>query len=216
MKQKIGVIGSGEVGQTLAAGFARHGHEVMIGSRDPSKLAAFVAGAGENVKAGTTPEAAAFGELVVVAVAGPGAVAAIQTAGAKNLAGKTVIDVTNPTSEDELVDGVITFFTKQGESLMGMLQKEAPDAHFVKAFNSVGLASMVNPDFGGVKPTMFICGDNEMAKAQVKEILDVFGWETEDCGSSRAAAAVEQLCIVWCIRGFRGGGWTHAYKLLTR
>lgn len=99
---------------------------------------------------------------------------------------------------------------------MEELQKNVTDAHFVKAFNSVGSAFMVNPDFGGVKPSMFICGNNENAKDQVKKILEVFGWEVEDMGKAEAARAIEPLCMLWCIPGFLNNQWSHAFKLLKK
>jgi hypothetical protein len=73
---------------------------------------------------------------------------------------------------------------------------------------------MVNPEFGGIKPTMFICGNNTEAKQQVTKILDLFGWETEDMGSAAAARAIEPLCMLWCIPGFTKNQWNHAFKLL--
>jgi 8-hydroxy-5-deazaflavin:NADPH oxidoreductase len=75
---------------------------------------------------------------------------------------------------------------------------------------------MVNPDFGGIKPTMFIAGNNENAKKHTKEFLDKFGWETEDMGSAEAARAIEPLCMLWCIPGLRENRWTHAFKLLKK
>jgi predicted dinucleotide-binding enzyme len=91
-----------------------------------------------------------------------------------------------------------------------------PEAKLVKAFNSVGNAFMYKPDFGGIKPTMFICGNDEEAKKTVTSILDSFGWETEDMGKSNAAGSIESLCILWCIPGFIHNRWTHAFKLLKK
>jgi hypothetical protein len=109
---------------------------------------------------------------------------------------------------------VLQFFTAMNDSLMERLQRLAPQAHFVKAFSCVGNAFMVNPDFGGIKPTMFICGNDDGAKQKVKEILRQFGWEFEDLGAVEAARAIEPLCILWCIPGFRHNRWSHAFKLL--
>jgi len=97
---------------------------------------------------------------------------------------------------------------------MERLQREFPTANFVKAFNSVGAACMVNPKFAGGKPTMFICGNNEAAKKTVGTVLDQFGWEIADMGTAEAARAIEPLCILWCIPGFRQNDWVHAFKLL--
>jgi predicted dinucleotide-binding enzyme len=97
---------------------------------------------------------------------------------------------------------------------MEQLQREFPDAHFVKAFNSVGSALMVDPQFKDGKPTMFICGNDDKAKEVVAGIVKQFGWESEDMGGAEAARAIEPLCILWCIPGFRNNEWSHAFKLL--
>lgn len=211
---KIGVIGSGDVAQTLAGGFIKHGHEVKVGSRTPDKLADWAA-KNPSATLGSFADAAEFGELLVLAVGGKVAADALRLAGAANLAGKTVIDVTNPIGDGPPVNGVLPFFTDFKESLMEKLQKEFPAAHFVKAFNSVGAAAMVDPQFGGVKPTMFIAGNDEAARKAVTAILDQFGWETADMGHAEAARAIEPLCMLWCIPGFIRNQWTHAFKLLT-
>jgi predicted dinucleotide-binding enzyme len=211
---KIGVLGSGDVAKTLATGFLKHGHEVMIGTRTPVKLAEW-AKQSPGGSVGTFAATAAFGELIVLAVKGKASPEALALAGAENLRGKTVIDATNPIEDVPPVNGVLRFFTDINESLMERLQREFEGAHFVKAFNSVGAPSMVNPHFKAGKPTMFICGNDEAAKKQVTGILDAFGWETADMGKAEAARAIEPLCMLWCIRGFTRNQWTHAFKLLT-
>lgn len=212
---RIGVIGTGPVGKVLADGFLKHGHEVMRGSRDPAKLAAWKAGAGPSARAGGLAETARHGELVVLAVKGTGAAEAIDACGA-GLAGKAVIDTTNPIADAPPVDGVLRFFTGPNESLLEALQARAPEARLVKAFSCVGNAVMVDPEFPGGKPTMFICGNHEGAKRQVAALLGELGWEAEDMGTAQAARAIEPLCILWCIPGFRQNSWTHAFKLLRR
>jgi hypothetical protein len=212
---KIGVVGSGVVGQALADGFLKHGHEVMRGSREPAKLAAWKGGAGAKARTGTFAEAAAFGELVVLAVKGSAALEAVRACGPA-LDGKAVIDPTNPIAEAPPVNGVLRFFTGPNQSLMEALQAAAPKARFVKAFSCVGSALMVNPSLPGGKPTMFVCGNDDAAKRTVTEILDRFGWETEDMGAAEAARAIEPLCMLWCIPGFRQNRWMHAFKLLRR
>jgi predicted dinucleotide-binding enzyme len=213
---KVAVLGSGQVGQVLADGFLKHGYEVMRGSREPEKLAAWKSGAGAKARAGTFADAAKFGELVVLAVKGTAAESALDLAGADNLAGKPVLDATNPISDEKPDNSVIRYFTGPNDSLMERLQKRFPSAKLVKAFSCVGNALMVNPDFGGTKATMFICGNDEGAKAEAKAILDKFGWDTEDLGKVEAARAIEPLCILWCIPGFLGHGWSHAVKLLRK
>ena len=131
--------------------------------------------------------------------------------------GKLVMDACNPIDEDNPpVNGVLHFFTELHKSLMEDLQDAFPTVKFVKVFSSVGAHFMVNPDFGGQQPSMFICGNDEAAKGEVKEILDKFGWETEDMGSVEAARAIEPLCMLWCIPGFKDGKWNHAFKLLKK
>lgn len=210
---KVGVLGSGIVGKVLAAGFAGHGHEVLIGSRSPELLADWLR---ENpgVGSGYFADAAAFADLVVLAVKGTAASKALSLAGEDNHAGKPVIDATNPIADQPPVNGVLRFFTNLDESLMEQLQVQYPRTRFVKAFNSVSNARMVNPRFEGGKPSMFICGNDAEAKTVVTGILDQFGWETEDMGAVEAARAIEPLCMLYCIPGFTRDQWTHAFKLL--
>ena len=212
--KKIAVLGSGVVGQVLADGFLAHGYEVMRGTRDPGKLAAWKSKAGGKAAVGTFAEAARYGQTIVLAVKGTAAEAVLDQCGAEPLAGKTVIDTTNPIAEKPPVHGVLSFFTSLDESLMERLQRRVPAARFVKAFSCAGNALMVNPKMKGGPPTMFICGDHAGAKAEVKAILDQFGWETEDLGAVEAARAIEPLCILWCIPGFLSKRWKHALKLI--
>ncbi|HKQ58367.1 MAG TPA: NAD(P)-binding domain-containing protein [Candidatus Eisenbacteria bacterium] len=212
--KSIAVLGSGKVGEVLANGFLKHGHRVIRGSRDPAKLADWRAGAGAEASVGTFAEAAREGGIVVLAVKGDAAESVLDLCGADALAGKTVIDTTNPIAARPPVNGVLAYFTTLEESLMERLQRRVPDAHFVKAFSCVGNALMVDPKLPGGPPTMFICGNRAEAKAEVKAILDRFGWETRDLGAVEAARAIEPLCILWCIPGFLENRWSHALKLL--
>jgi predicted dinucleotide-binding enzyme len=211
---KIGILGSGDVGKALAAGFLKHGHEVVVGTREPARLADWLA---EHRKArtGSSSETAKFAEVVVLAVKGTVASEALRAAGAANLAGKPVIDATNPIADAPPVNGVVKFFTNLDESLMERLQREFAGVHFVKAFNSVGHRLMINPQLKGGPPTMFICGNDEAAKQTVRGFLDQFGWETADMGKAEAARAIEPLCMLWLIPGFLRNHWSHAFKLLT-
>jgi len=211
---KIGVIGSGTVAQTLGAGFLKHGHQVALGTREPKKLAEWRAKkpSGE-VK--SFAEAAAFGDVLVLAVAGEAALSALALIGASALKGKTVIDACNPIGGGPPVNGVLSFFTSLKDSLMERLQKAYPETHFVKAFNSVGAGQMVNPHFSGGRPTMFICGGDAGAKKTVAKLCDELGWDVEDMGAAEAARAIEPLCMLWCIPGVGKGDWSpHAFKLL--
>ncbi|NTW66892.1 MAG: NAD(P)-binding domain-containing protein [Nitrospirae bacterium] len=210
---KIGILGSGDVAKSLARGFLKYGHDVVMGTRTTAKLGDF---AKEQPKArfGSFGDAARFGELVVLAVKGTAAADALRMAGPANLDGKPVMDATNPIADAAPVNGVLTFFTTLNESLMERLQKEFPKARFVKAFNSVGNAFFVNPRFTGGKPTMFICGNDDGAKRTVAGIVEQFGWEAADMGMAEAARAIEPLCMLWCIPGFLRNDWSHAFKLL--
>ncbi|HXH18801.1 MAG TPA: NAD(P)-binding domain-containing protein [Chitinophagales bacterium] len=215
MAKKIGILGSGAVGQALGSGFLKHGYEVMIGTREPRKLNEWK-NKNSQGKTGTFEETAAFGEIVVLAAKGTAADSVLKSAGGRNLEGKVVIDATNPIADTPPQNGVLKYFTTLEESLMERLQKNHPKARFVKAFSCIGSALMVNPDFGGLKPTMFICGNDEAAKSEVKTILDTFGFETEDMGKAEAARAIEPLAIAWCIPGFLRNDWMHAFKLLKK
>jgi 8-hydroxy-5-deazaflavin:NADPH oxidoreductase len=211
--KKVAVIGTGVVGQVLADGFLKHGYEVIRASRDLSKLEDWKKGAAAKGSVSSLAEAAQAADIVVLAVKGSGAEEAVAACGA-GLAGKTVLDATNPIADAPPTNGVLSYFTTLDHSLMERLQKKAPTAHFVKAFSSVGNVFMVNPNFGGIRPTMFICGNDKDAKAETRTILDQFGWDTEDLGAVEAARAIEPLCILWCLPGLIGGGWNHAFKLL--
>jgi 8-hydroxy-5-deazaflavin:NADPH oxidoreductase len=215
---KIGILGSGIVGQTLGAGFLKHGHDVMLGTRDPHKpeVQKWV-GANSGAKAGTFAETAAFGELLVLATVGAAAEKVLEMAGLANLSGKAVMDACNPVAEGTTPQqGVLRFYTGPNESLAETLQQKFPKANIVKAFNSVGVARMVNPHFEEGRPTMFYCGDDEGAKQQVAQLISELGWEPFDCGGIIAARAIEPLAMLWCIPGFTRNQWTHAFKLLTR
>ena len=212
---KVGILGSGDVAKVLAGGFLKHGHEVLMGTRSPTKLADW-AKQNPRGRIGSFAEAAQFADLAVLAVKGSVAADALRAAGTVNLGGKSVIDATNPISDQPPVNGVLRFFTNLDESLMERLQREFENLHFVKAFNSVGSASMVNPQFKGGQPSMFICGNDDAAKTVVTGVLDQFGWETVDMGKAEAARAIEPLCMLWCIPGFLRNDWVHAFKLLSR
>jgi predicted dinucleotide-binding enzyme len=210
---KVGILGSGDVAKALAGGFVKHGHDTVLGSRDPAKLADWAA-PHRTARVGSPADAATFGEVLVLAVKGAAAAEALRSAGPTNLSGKVVIDATNPIADAPPVNGVLKFFTNLDESLMERLQREFAGARFVKAFNSAGSRLMVNPQFKGGKPTMFVCGNDEAAKQTVRGILDQFGWETADMGRAEAARAIEPLCMLWCIPGFIRNEWSHAFKLL--
>jgi 8-hydroxy-5-deazaflavin:NADPH oxidoreductase len=215
---KIGILGSAEVGQTLASAFLAEGYEVMLGTRNTAKE--------EVVKwqqdhpggqIGTFEQTAKFGEALVLAVAGSVTEDVIRLARPENFTGKIVMDTTNPIDPAGPVPpphGVLKCFTTLDDSLMERTQRLLPGAKLVKVFNSTGNTAMYKPKFPGGTPTMFICGNDEGAKKTVTDILTSFGWETEDMGSAEGARAIEPLCLLWCIPGFLRNEWTHAFKLL--
>jgi predicted dinucleotide-binding enzyme len=207
----VGILGSGIVAQVLGAGFIKHGHRVMLGTRDPSKLASWTQSTGGT--SGSLSDAASFGEVLVLAVKGSAAEDVLRLAG-DGVAGKVIIDTTNPIAPKPPVNGVLSFFTTLDDSLMERLQRAYPQARLVKAFNSVGNTRMVNPSFADGQPTMFICGNDDDAKGVVGKILEQFGWDVQDLGKVEAARAIEPLCILWCIPGFLRNEWTHAFKVV--
>lgn len=211
---KIGVIGSGIVGQKLATAFLTEGNPVMLGTRNTGKTEVTNwKAAHQGAVTGSFEEAAQFGDIIVFAVGGSVAEEALRIAGPENFNGKVVIDATNPIAPVAPVNGVLSYFTDYNQSLLERIQALVPGALVVKAFSSVGNALFYKPALSGT-PTMFICGNNEKAKASVTEILTAFGWETADMGAAEAARAIEPLCILWCIPGLVKNEWHHAFKLL--
>ena len=211
---KIGIIGSGIVGRVLGTAFLEEGDRVMLGTRNVKKEEV-VKWKSENQRGevGTFSETASFAELIVLATGGAVTLDAISQAGIENFSGKIVIDTTNPIAAKPSINGVLQFFTSLDRSLMEDIQQHIPEAKVVKAFNSVGNALMYKPKFKDV-PTMFICGNDNDAKQEVRNILKKFGWDTEDMGKVESARAIEPLCILWCIPGMLENRWTHAFKLL--
>ena len=210
---KAGIIGSGEVGQRLGDGLIGLGHEVMIGSRDPQKLAAWAGKHGKAASAGNFSEAATYSEMAVIATSWAGTKSAIEMAGAENFAGKTVIDVTNPLDFSSMPPKLAVGCT---DSAGETVQRALPDAKVVKAFNIVGNTLMVHPEFPGGRPTMFICGNDEGAKKTVDGIATAFGWECIDIGGIEGSRLLEQLAMLWMNYYFRTNTGNHAFKLLRK
>jgi predicted dinucleotide-binding enzyme len=210
---KIGILGSGDVGQTLAKGFKARGHSVTIGSRDGNKLAAFSAETGiveHSFKAVVDAS-----DAVVLCIKGAVAEALVTELSAA-LAGKIVLDATNPIA-GEAKGGILRYFTGPNDSLLQRLQAAAPAAKFVKAFNSCGAGVMVNPKLStGVTPTMFICGDDPTAKALTATLCNELGWHVEDVGGAEGGNAVEALCQLWCAPGFLRNDWSPRAFVLAR
>jgi predicted dinucleotide-binding enzyme len=211
--EKVGIIGSGTVAKVLAKGFAQHGYAVRIASRTVDKVAGFAAEAG--VGAGTIGEVAAWADTIVLAVKGSAALDVVRSIGDDALRGKVVIDPTNPIADAAPEDGVLRYFTGPNDSLMERLQAAVPGARFVKAFNTIGNALMVNPRLpGGARPTMFVCGNDQAARDEVAQLCRQFGHDVWDMGTAKAARAIEPLCMLWCIPGLRQNQWSHAIAML--
>jgi 8-hydroxy-5-deazaflavin:NADPH oxidoreductase len=214
-QSRVGVLGSGEVGRRLAAGFCSRGHDVMIGSRDPGKpeLREWLSGEGVGIKAGSFEQAAAHGELLVLAVLGNAAEDAIADADPENFSGKVVIDAMNPL---DFSGGFPPRLSISGEDSLGeRVQRALPDAKVVKAFNTIGNPYFVDPRFSEGEPTMLIAGDDEGAKRTVGDVLADFGWsDVIDIGGIEGSRELEAICIAWVKIGGARGSWDHGFKLL--
>ncbi|MBM4396737.1 MAG: NAD(P)-binding domain-containing protein [Deltaproteobacteria bacterium] len=212
---KIGILGTGDVGRTLGGGFLALGHEVMMGSRSAAneKAAAWAREAGGKASSPSFADAAAFGEVVVLATLGSATEGILGTAGATAFEGKTVIDATNPL---DFSTGAPTLYVGTIDSLGERIQKALPGAHVVKAFNTVGHAHMFRPSFHEGRPDMFIAGDHDGAKRQVSGILETFGWGVADLGGIEGSRWLEAMCMAWVAYAFKHGTWDHAFKLLRK
>lgn len=212
---KIGVLGTGDVGRTLAAGFARRGHQVMIGTRNPvdQKVQTWKTETGAGAEVGTFAEAAAFGSVLILATRWEGTENAIRLAGPESFAGKVVIDATNPLDFSTGAPRLAVGHTDSGGE---HVQRWLPGAHVVKAFNTVGYALMVDPHLPGGPPDLFICGDSPDAKHAAARLAAELGWPTIDVGGIEGARYLEPLAMLWVAYGFSTNTWTHAFKLLRR
>lgn len=213
---KVGMLGSGGVGQSLGLGFASLGHEVMMGSRNPGKneIKSWRARVGAKASAGTLAQAAAFGDLAVLATQWSGTENAIRLAGPDHLAGKVLIDATNPLLV--LPKALPALAVGGGDSAGEQVQRWLPKARVVKAFNTVNHAHMVKPSFPGGPPDMFICGNDAAAKKLVSGICRDFGWGIIDMGRIEAARLLEPLALIYIQNAIRTGCWDYAFKLLKK
>ena len=209
---EVGILGSGDVGKALGTGFVKHGHDVKIGSREPSKLDAWVKENGAKASAGSFADAAKFGDIVILATLGNAVENVIGLAGKDAFDGKVVIDTTNPLKFEP---GQMPQLSISGNDSLGEhVQRWLPKSKVVKAFNTVGNAFMVDPKFEGGPPDMFIGGEDDGAKKKVSEILKEFGWGVVDLGGITASRYLEPMCIVWVHHGIKSGKWNHAFKFL--
>ncbi|MGD0256613.1 MAG: NAD(P)-binding domain-containing protein [Thermoplasmata archaeon] len=211
---KVGIVGSGDVAKALGIGFVELGHEVKLGSRTPESegLVAWKVKVGPHGSTGTFAEAAAFGEVVVLSTHGVDNENALRLAGPKHFSGKVVIDTTNPLEFTPEHMPVLAYGWR--DSAGERVQKLLPDAHVVKAFNTVGNAHMFKPKFPGGPPDMFYCGNDAAAKKKVAGWLKEFGWNPLDVGGIEGARLLEPMCVLWVTLGISGGSWDIAFKLL--
>ncbi len=212
---KIGILGTGEVARALATGFARTGHEVKLGTRDPSsdKVKALVAAIGPKATAGTFADAAAFADVAILATLWAGTENALRLAGPDRLAGKVVIDTTNALDFSQGPPPKLAL--GHTDSAGEQVQRWLPKAHVVKAFNIVGNAFMVQPKFPDGVPDMLLCGNDATAKQAVGDICTAFGWPPViDLGGIEMSRYLEPLAMIWIVYGFKTNTWSHAFKLL--
>jgi hypothetical protein len=216
MTTKIAILGSGAVGQTLSMGFVQRGHDVRMGTRDPgsAKIREWVGKVGGKASAGTFAEAAVFGEIAVLATKWDGTEEALRLAGPANLAGKVVLDATNPLgfTPERGLHLAIAGSDSGGEQV----QRWLPGARVVKAYNTVGADHMVDPVFPGGPPDMFLCGNDAAAKETAAGICRAFGWGAIDLGGLEMARLLEPLALVWILHAIRSGSRDHAFKLLRK
>jgi predicted dinucleotide-binding enzyme len=212
---KVGMLGSGEVGQALGAGFVSLDHDVCMGSRDPGqpKIRNWMAKVGSHASAGTFAEAAGFGDLLVLATAWGGTSEAIQLAGTDRVGSKIVIDATNPLQVSSAGPVLAMGFTDSGGE---QVQRWLPRARVVKAFNTVGSAHMFRPRFPGGPPDMFICGNDAEAKRVVSGLLQDFGWAVIDSGAIDSSRYLEPLAMLWIVHYLKTKSGAHAFKLLRK
>jgi 8-hydroxy-5-deazaflavin:NADPH oxidoreductase len=200
---RIGILGSGVVGQSLARGLARHGHEVRIGTRKDAV---------EDLPVGSPTEVVEGADLVFLSVQGTAAVD-VAAGVREQLRGKVLVDTTNPLDSSSGAPGL---FVGHTDSLGEQVQRAVPDAHVVKAYNTVGNTLFVDPDLPGGPPTMLIGGNSDDAKAMVTGLLEETGWDVVDLGGIEASRWLEPICIAWVLYGARTGTWDHAFRLLRR
>ncbi|MCU0246275.1 MAG: NADPH-dependent F420 reductase [Bryobacter sp.] len=189
---KIGIIGAGNVGGTLGTRWAAAGHEVVFSSRTPdsAEMKDLVAKAGPKARAASVAEAAAAADVLLVATPWPATREAVESAG--SLAGKIVIDATNP-----LLPGLAGLDPGNTSSGGELVAQWAAGARVVKAFNTVGFNVMANPAFDGAQAVLFYCGDDKEAKAVVRGLATELGFDAQDAGPLKQARVLEPFALLW-------------------
>ncbi len=213
---RIGIIGAGRVGGTLGTRWARDGHHVIFGVRDPGddKAATVARGAGPTAGVSSVAAAVSRSEIVVLAVPWPSVRDVVSAAG--DLAGKVIVDATNPVelSAEGLANGLVLGHTTSGAEQIAAL---APQAAIVKAFNTTGWQNMADPRYRDQPTTMFICGDDQRAKGIVAQLARELGFEDIDAGPLRVARLLEPVAMLWIhLAVVRGLGTDFALTLVRR
>ena len=192
---KLGVLGTGDVGTNLASKLTELGHEVMLGSRSAEKAKGSVSKMGAKAHSGTFADAASFGEVVFNCTNGSGSIEALRSAGAENLTGKVLIDVANPLS---FVNNQLVLTVTNTDSLGEQIQRAFPETKVVKALNTMNFRVQTNPRILHGESDVFICGNDQGAKAKVSEILGWFGWKSIiDLGGIDRARGLEAILLIW-------------------
>jgi hypothetical protein len=210
---RFAVLGSGQVGRSLGAGLVRHGHDVVMGSRDPDseQVRTWLAATGDRASAASYAEAAQQGEVGVLVTAWGGTETALTLAGANNLAGKIVIDVTNPLGFGPEGPHLVIGHTDSGGE---QVQRWLAQSQVVKTWNTVNHAHMIDPKIPGGPGDMFYCGNDAEAKAFVADLLDQCGWPSIDVGGIDGARLLEPMVILWVRYAMSHATSDHAFKLL--
>ena len=212
---KIGILGSGVVGQQLGAGLIKNNHEVMIGTRDASKLVEWVKKNPERSYIGTINETIEYGELIILATKGEFILDILNECDKEKFDGKVVIDVTNPL--DSSKGNPPKLASSQGNSLGEQIQKVLPKSKVVKAFNTISAYIMISPTREGGEPDLWICGNDEKSKKKVDEIARQLGWKSViDLGDISKSFLIEAFALLWIEYGFKNNTWTHAFRLMKK
>jgi predicted dinucleotide-binding enzyme len=212
---KIGILGSGVVGQQLGLGFTRLGHDAMIGTRNPSKLSDWKDNAGRKAYVDNFTNTAKFGEVIVLATRWEGTKNVIEMAGKNNFSGKVVIDVTNPLDFSKgFPPGMEAAIGNSGGE---QIQRWLPDAKVVKAFNIISAHTMCSPKMEEGTPDLFIAGNDKTAKGLVTSFAKEWDWKNVyDMGDISQSYWLEALAMLWINFGHNNNQWNHAFKLLRK
>jgi predicted dinucleotide-binding enzyme len=202
---RLGIIGAGHVGGTLGRLFESQGHDVRFGVRDPNRAAA---GGLAHDRMGTVADVARFGDVIILATPWNAAAEALEAAG--NLAGKTLIDCTNPLLPD--LSGLVIGCTTSAAQEVARL---APGAKVVKCFNTLSPTNFADPTINGEKASMLFCGDDAGAKLIVSELGNQLGFDMVDAGPLSQARWLEAMAILWITMAHKyGGSQRSAFRLL--